>query len=265
MFVDVTLNHVRTKSRATNLIKYIFVIISTAVTLPVFANDKHADIMDKIISELYSKKPVIDECYAKIDTGDIKSALTLCRQAAEQGDAGAQFYLGVMFNIGKGKLKDDKQAVYWFTKAAEQGNAVAQTNIGLMIYNGQGTLKDDKQAVYWFTKAAEQGNAVAQTNIGLMIYNGQGTLKDDKQAVYWFTKAAEQGNAVAQFNLGFMFSGGLGTPKDNVMAYVWWNIAAAQGHEYSSKNRSVVEKKMTLNQIADAQKLSKEYYAKYVK
>jgi TPR repeat protein len=171
MFVDVTLNHVRTKSRATNLIKYIFVIISTAVMLPVFANDKHADIMDKIISELYSKKPVIDECYAKVDTGDIKSAFTLCRQAAEQGDAGAQFYLGVMFNIGKGKLKDDKQAVYWFTKAAEQGNAVAQ------------------------------------------------------------------------FNLGFMFSGGLGTPKDNVMAYVWWTIAAAQGHEYSLKNRSVVEKK----------------------
>jgi TPR repeat protein len=62
-----------------------------------------------------------------------------------------------------------------------------------------------------------------------------------------------------------MFYLGKGTPKDNVMAYVWWNIAAAQGNESAANNRGIIEKDMTSNQIAKAQKLSKEYYAKYVK
>jgi TPR repeat protein len=69
----------------------------------------------------------------------------------------------------------------------------------------------------------------------------------------------------AQSSLGFMFRNGEGTPKDNVMPYVWLNVAAAQGHKDAKHNRGIIEKNMTLNQIAGAQKLSKEYYAKYVK
>jgi hypothetical protein len=43
-----------------------------------------------------------------------------------------------------------------------------------------------------------------------------------------------------------------------------WNIAAVQSNEIAKKSREI-EKEMTPNQIAEAQKLSKEYYAKYVK
>jgi TPR repeat protein len=98
-----------------------------------------------------------------------------------------------------------------------------------------------------------------------MFDSGQGVPQDDKQAVYWYTKAAEQGDATAQYNLGVMFANGQGTPKNDVLAYVWWNIAAAQGHKLAKKNRGVIEGRMTPNQIAEAQKSSKEYYAKYVK
>jgi TPR repeat protein len=106
---------------------------------------------------------------------------------------------------------------------------------------------------------------MAQYNLGLMYSKGTGTPKDYKQAVYWYTKAAEQGDASSQSLLGGMFYLGKGTPKDNVMAYVWWNIAAARGNESAANNRGIIEKDMTSNQIAKAQKLSKEYYAKYVK
>jgi TPR repeat protein len=75
----------------------------------------------------------------------------------------------------------------------------------------------------------------------------------------------EQGDARAQNNLASMYYNGKGTSKDSVLAYVWWNIAAAQGNEGASQNRSFLEKEMTPDQIAKAQKLSKEYYAKYVK
>jgi TPR repeat protein len=115
------------------------------------------------------------------------------------------------------------------------------------------------------TNAAEQGHAPAQYNLGLMYDRGHGIPKDDKQAFYWYTKAAEQGDAGAQLNLGVKHDYGKGTLKDSILAYAWYNISASQGNEQATKNRDLIEKEMTPNQIAEAQKLSREYYAKYVK
>ncbi len=41
----------------------------------------------------------------------------------EQGDAYAQFLLGVIYEIGRGVTKDESEAVKWYRKAAEQGDA----------------------------------------------------------------------------------------------------------------------------------------------
>jgi TPR repeat protein len=140
----------------------------------------------------------------------------------------------------------------------------ADTSQKLACYNKYNE-GDYDSAFHTCTKAAEQGEAKAQYNLGVMFDNGQGVPQDDKQAIYWYTKAAEQGIAKAQYNLGVMFANGQGTPKNDVLAYVWWNIAAAQGHKLAEKNRGVIEGRMTPSQIAEAQKLSGEYYAKYVK
>ena len=85
-----------------------------------------------------------------------------------------------------------------FKKAAEQGQANAQYNLGLMYYNGEGVTRDAKQAVYWWQKAAEQGDAGAQYNLGVMYGKGEGVTRDAKQAVYWWQKSAEQGYSYAQ-------------------------------------------------------------------
>ena len=66
---------------------------------------------------------------------------------------------------------------------AEQGDAGAQYNLGLMCYNGEGVPQDDTEAVRWFRAAAEQGFANAQYNLGLMYANGQGVPEDDEEAV----------------------------------------------------------------------------------
>ena len=42
-------------------------------------------------------------------------------------------------------------------QAAEQGNAQAQFNLGWMYANGEGVRQDPVQAVQWYRKAAEQG------------------------------------------------------------------------------------------------------------
>ncbi|WP_432760534.1 tetratricopeptide repeat protein [Neisseria lactamica] len=82
-----------------------------------------------------------------------------------------------MYANGQGVRQDDEQAAQWFRKAAEQGNAKAQFNLGLMYANGQGVRQDDAQAVQWFRKAAEQGFADAQYNLGVMYEMGEESVK----------------------------------------------------------------------------------------
>ncbi|HHY1074096.1 TPA: tetratricopeptide repeat protein, partial [Haemophilus influenzae] len=98
---------------------------------------------------------------------------------------------------------------------AEQGNAKAQYNLGVMYGNGRGVKQDYFKAVNWYRKAAEQGHADAQLNLGYMYEKGRGVKQDDFEAVKWYRQAAEQGHADAQFNLGNMYADGRGVKQDN--------------------------------------------------
>lgn len=49
---------------------------------------------------------------------------------------------------------------------AEQGNAEAQYNLGICYHEGEGVAKDVFEAVKWFRKAAEQGYPTAQSALG---------------------------------------------------------------------------------------------------
>ncbi|MCH9750275.1 MAG: sel1 repeat family protein, partial [Proteobacteria bacterium] len=64
--------------------------------------------------------------------GDYKTALKEWQSLADQGDADAQYSLGLMYAKGDGVLKDYKQAAKWYQKAADQGDADAQYILGLM-------------------------------------------------------------------------------------------------------------------------------------
>jgi len=80
-----------------------------------------------------------------------------CRVLAEQGDAQAQYNLGVMYDNGKGVPQDYIKAVQWYTKSAEQGFAVSQYNLGVMYDNGKGVPQDYIEAAKWYRESAEQG------------------------------------------------------------------------------------------------------------
>jgi len=95
-----------------------------------------------------------------------------------------------------------------------------------------------------------------------MCHEGKDVNQDYKAAVKWYKLAAEQGFALAQNNLGGMYYEGKGTLQDYTRAYVWFYIAASLGNGDARKNRDIVEKKMTPAQIAEAQKLAREWTPK---
>ncbi len=109
---------------------------------------------------------------------------------------------------------------------------------------------------------AEQGDADAQFNLGIMYDNGQGVPEDDREAVRWYRLAADQGHAAAQNNLGRKFFQGQGVPRNYVRAYMWTSLAAAQGLEGPAQGLEILEKKMTPSQIAEAQRLAREWALK---
>jgi TPR repeat protein len=88
---------------------------------------------------------------------------------------------------------------------------------------------------------------------------GIGVPNDDVEAARWFQSASEQGLPVAQRYLGYMYMLGHGVPEDNVLAYMWSNLAAAQGDPDAPELKNVIEEQMTREQIAEAQRLSREW------
>jgi len=164
-----------------------------------------------------------------VKQGQVVKALPLYLQAAEQGDADAQFQAGMIYAMGKGIAEDDKQAADWLGKAAGQGHRKAQTKLGFMYATGKGVAQNYNTAVDWFYKAAEQGDATAQYNLALMYASGQGAAKDNSLAFSWYNKAAAQGDPRAQYKLGDMYASGVGIEKNNKQAAAWYRKAAKQG------------------------------------
>jgi TPR repeat protein len=203
----------------------------------------------------------------------LNAAIGKWKQAASAGDVTAQYSLCKVYQLPEPIFKRDyAQALEFCTQAADQGLAHAQNELGI-LYSGvlQGTpgidvsglSGDEKKSVYWYRKAAEQGYAPAQTSLGSKFFYGKGVPNDYAEAVYWFTKAAEQGEADAMQNLGAIYLHGRGTPVDLVKAYMWYNIGASFDgmNKALSAFRSEVENKMTPEQVAKAQKLTREWLA----
>lgn len=154
---------------------------------------------------------------------------------ANQGDAKAQFTLGLMYDSGNGISKDDEKAVEWYSKAVEQGYYYAQHNLGIKYYYGTGIDKDYQKAFELLSKAAEQGNDVSQFAVGLMYYEGNGTEKDYKKAFEMFSKSSEQANTDAQYMLGLLYYYGQGTDPDYQKSLELFRKAAEQGSEDAKK------------------------------
>ena len=109
---------------------------------------------------------------------------------------------------------------------------------------------------------AEQGDVNAQFTLGLMYTKGRGVPQDYKEAVRWYRLAAAQGDAKAQYGLGVMYVEGWGVPQNNVLAHMWYNLAAAQGDELARKLRDIRAARMTPPQLAEAQRLAREWTPK---
>ena len=147
-------------------------------------------------------------------------------------------------------------------KWAAAGQPSAQFNLGSRYARGDGVRKNVDQALKWYHLAAAQGDSGAELNLGALYEAGEGVPKDLAMARKWYLLAADQGLDGAQYNLGRVYSLGLGVSKDNVEADKWFSLAAASGFTEAAEARKSVEAKMSREQVAEAQKLAREWRPK---
>ena len=131
-----------------------------------------------------------DSTVAAVDSRQI----TAYRSAARQGDAAAQYALGVLYQTGEVVPQGFAQAFQWYERAAQQHYAPAQLALGILFEYGKGVAANAVRAVQYYEQAALQGHPVAQYRLALHYRDGEGVAQDTVKAREWLTRAAEQGN-----------------------------------------------------------------------
>ena len=165
-----------------------------------------------------------------------------------------------VFQLPAQQNEADRKVLVEIRPGADKGDAKARYELGRAFFSGTlGVAKDETEAVKWFRKAAEQNDARAQAALGVRYAKGQGVAKNKAEAVKWYRKAAEQNVADAQYNLGVCYDSGEGVAKDEIEAYKWWLLAAGHGNDDAKYNMTIVENKMTREQIAEGQRLARDF------
>ena len=78
--------------------------------------------------------------------------------------------------------------------------------------------------------------------------------------------AADPENTTAQFNLGVKYATGQGVQQDYVQAHMWFNLAASrlpagEPHDMAVEARDKIASILSPEQIAEAQRLAREWDA----
>jgi hypothetical protein len=87
------------------------------------------------------------------------------RRVAGQGDADAQWQMGVRYHNGEDVPRDDTQAMQWFLRAAEQGHVTAQATLGAYYWAGRGVPQDLSKAYFWSAIALAQGDENSKSRL----------------------------------------------------------------------------------------------------
>ena len=119
-------------------------------------------------------------------------------------------------------------------------------------------MRDSNKAMKWLRLAADQDNAEAQFVLGNLYWE----RANYAETVKLYLRAAQHGYGHAQDYLAAMYAYGIGVPADNVQAYFWYDLAAARGEENAAEKRDLIAKKLTPDELVEAQKLVREWKPK---
>jgi uncharacterized protein len=216
----------------------------------------------------------LEDAEAATRRDDYATAIPIYRSLAEKGDVSAQKRLGFFYQNGVGVKRDWVESANWFSKAADRGDESAVFVLSFLgrHWRDGGSASAPPIIYELVEKVDKSGFAIAQFSLGVMYYpigdpSFDTTKGDIAKALVWYRRAAEQGDVNAEIALGKAYAEGIGVVQDNIEADKWYNIAASQAKSADeladiATHHNRLAHTMTSSQIAEAQKLAREWKPK---
>lgn len=150
-------------------------------------------------------------------------------QLAAQGDAEAQYQLGLAYRDGKGVKKSLSEAVAWFAMAAGNGEKAAATEVAKAYEQGSGVKRDMAAAADWWFRAGVLGNDEAKARFLALFLAGETESLNGPTGAGWLEALAKDGRVDAMLALGAAYEKGEGVTADLAKAKAWYEEAAFSG------------------------------------
>ncbi|MGK0189002.1 MAG: TPR repeat protein [Verrucomicrobiales bacterium] len=179
--------------------------------------------------------------------------------AAEAKNPMGLHLLASLYFEGHGVKKNVKHAVKLFTEAADQGLRPALTNLGIIYQSGNdGVKRDIRKAMEYFMAAGKQGDLQATYHLGQIFRKGDGVEQDYKKAIDYYRLAVQEGYLPAVHEYGIMIANGHGVAKNLVEAYAWLAYVAATDDNEAKSNLLKVKDALNDEELKHAKKRAAE-------
>ena len=149
--------------------------------------------------------------------------------------------------------KDYKTALYYLSLFAANGDARANYNLGIMYREGMGVDQNDIEALTHFIAAAEDGHMLGNYAVGLSFLLGRGSDVDAEAALFYLKEATLLGHALSPVEMGRVYFEGILIEKDVVEAHFWWSVALNRNAPSANEHLNRLSRHMTQAQKQQAE------------
>jgi len=203
-----------------------------------------------------------------IQTQEFDKAIPLLKQAAELGNAEAQYNYGVTLEFGYGIEKNIDSAFVWYLKSAEQGWNDGLYKMMMAHANGVGAEQSNEKAFDYALECAENNDITCMFNIVGAYQDGLGTEKDLEKMLEWAIRIGKLKNpenlmksgkiTSSRLNLAYMYRDGRNVEKDISKSYSWFLIYNEFKRDFSIlQQQSVIKEIQELEKSLTTEKIEK--------
>jgi len=178
----------------------------------------------------------------RVEAGDYAGAFEKLYVLAEQGHAGAQGEIGVLYLEGWGVKQDIKKGFEWLDRSAEKGNATQKLLIATIYFFGQETRLGETEKLLLEYIRSSFARDEEEENSSDDLAATRTITKNPAKAAHWFAAAINHDddnirekritreiNAAASLGLGVIYSMGEYGMQDGEKAVYWFEFSVKEG------------------------------------
>jgi len=199
-----------------------------------------------------------------IQQGKYDEAFPILKKSAELGNAEAQYNYGYFLQSGTAGVKNEQEAVEWYSKSSDNGFNDGHYAMMMAYGNGHGIEQNSEKAFAYALKCANNDDATCMWNVVNCYLTGNGVKADISKFKEWVIKLAKLPNpenlalsgkiTSARLELANFYKNGEYFEQDNYQSYLWYLI-----YNESKIDFSILKQEEVIKEIKELEKsLSKE-------